>query len=84
MNASVDLDKKDPDQVAKAFLVDKALIKSWVRQIQLGGVTFRTALSFVDRERLGAFTGGHRWRSAESQPSHEGDHNGRKRLHRNN
>ena len=28
MNASVDLDKKDPDQVAKAFLVDKALIKS--------------------------------------------------------
>jgi osmoprotectant transport system substrate-binding protein len=28
MNASVDLDKKDPDQVAKAFLVDKSLIKS--------------------------------------------------------
>jgi osmoprotectant transport system substrate-binding protein len=28
MNASVDLDKLDPDQVAKAFLVAKALVKS--------------------------------------------------------
>jgi osmoprotectant transport system substrate-binding protein len=28
MNASVDLDKKDPDQVAKSFLVEKALLKS--------------------------------------------------------